>query len=254
MIALLDGDIIAHRCAASAEYEEEGIAHYRCSDLIRRILHEISAEHYELYLGGQDNFRYGIYPEYKANRREQPRPTWLESCREYLVKEWKAELVNGYEVDDKLGIQQTKYDLDSIICSIDKDLLQIPGNHYSWEIAGHVKGKQWVRPALRQTVSPYDGLRTFYKQLILGDLTDNIPGYDGKLRAKCPQFIQKLQQPINTMNDEWDMFCYVEDVYETPMIELNAKLLWIMKEEDKPWQLPVKSVEGKQQELNLNQD
>jgi hypothetical protein len=33
-------------------------------------------------------------------------------------------------------------------------------------------------------VSPLEGLRNFYFQLIMGDKTDNIPGYDGKMRLK----------------------------------------------------------------------
>ena len=151
-----------------------------------------------------------------------------------LVTQYKATVVNGYETDDALGIAQTKYDGNSRICSLDKDLLMIAGYHFNW-----VTG-------ISKLVSPLDGLRTFYKQLILGDKSDNIPGYDGKLRGECPKFIQKLQEPIDEMTEELDMYNHVFAVYfeqqgnddiET-IIKRNANLLYILKEEDKFWQPP----------------
>jgi len=92
-----------------------------------------------------------------------------------------------------------------------------------------------------------DGLRAFYKQLILGDKTDNIPGYDGKLRSECPKFIQKLQEPIDEMTDEVDMYNHVFSVYfdwqgnddiET-IINRNAQLLYILKNEEEYWKPPI---------------
>ena len=151
-----------------------------------------------------------------------------------LVTQYKATVVNGYETDDALGIAQTKYDGNSRICSLDKDLLQIPGSHYNW-----VSG-------VSRLVSPLDGLRAFYKQLILGDKTDNIPGYDGKLRGECPKFIQKLQEPIDGMTDEYDMWKYCKLVYapeacfdgQLEYIERNAQLLYILKNEEEYWKPP----------------
>lgn len=124
---------------------------------------------------------------------------------------------------------------EQVICvSNDKDLLQLPGWHYNF-----------VNKTMT-LVSPLDGLRTFYKQLILGDKTDNIPGFDGKLRSECPKFIGKLQEPIDEMTEEIDMYNHVFSVYfdwqgnddiETIM-HRNAQLLYILKEEDKFWTPP----------------
>ena len=169
-----------------------------------------------------------IYSEYKANRTKPP-PTYLQDCREILVTQYGATVVNGVETDDALGIAQTKYDGNSRICSLDKDLLQIPGYHYNW-----VKQMQTL-------VSPLDGLRTFYKQLILGDRTDNIPGYDGKLRSEAPKFIQKLQEPIDEMTKEVDMYEYVKQIYQNEsdvVLHRNAQLLYILKREDEFWKVP----------------
>ena len=241
MINLLDGDLIAYRASASCEptkakpfLEPPEVAIWRLHDMIERICINTNSQDIECYIGGSDNFRYSIYPEYKSNRTKE-KPHYLEACREMLVMQYKATVVNGIETDDALGIAQTKYDGNSRICSLDKDLLQIPGSHFNW-----VTG-------VMRLVSPLDGLRTFYKQLILGDRTDNIPGYDGKLRGEAPKFIQKLFEPIDEMTDEVDMYNYVCDIYseqvswaddwKTPM-HRNAQLLYILKNEEEYWKPP----------------
>ncbi len=202
--------------------------------MIERICIATNSQDIECYIGGSDNFRYKIYPDYKANRTKE-KPHYLEACREMLVTQYKATVVNGYETDDALGIAQTKYDGNSRICSLDKDLLLIPCMHFNW-----VTG-------VSRLVSPLDGLRAFYKQLILGDRTDNIPGYDGKLRSECPKFIAKLQEPIDEMTDAVDMWNYVIDVYHDSfeqkltrfeLAERNAQLLYILKEEEVYWTPP----------------
>jgi len=250
VINLLDGDLIAYRASASCEptkakpfLEPPEVAIWRLHDMIERICLATNSSEIECYIGGSDNFRYKIYPEYKANRTKE-KPHYLEACREMLVTQYKATVVNGYETDDALGIAQTKYDGNSRICSLDKDLLQIPGMHFNW-----VSG-------VSRLVSPLDGLRTYYKQLILGDRTDNIPGYDGKLRSECPKFIAKLQEPIDEMTDEYAMYEYVCDVYANYEIEQempgeavtwewhhdklhrNAQLLYILKNEEEFWTPP----------------
>lgn len=235
MINLLDGDLIAYRASASCEptkakphLEPPEVALFRLHDMITRICVETNSQDIEVYIGGDNNFRKEIYPEYKANRTKPP-PTYLQDCREILVTQYGATVVNGIETDDALGIAQTKYDGNSRICSLDKDLLQIPGYHYNW-----VKQMQTL-------VSPLDGLRTFYKQLILGDRTDNIPGYDGKLRGEAPKFIQKLQGPIDEMTKEVEMYEYVKQIYQNEsdvVLHRNAQLLYILKREEEYWQPP----------------
>lgn len=245
MIVLIDGDLIAYPCAAASEGLEREIAEFRCEDTLRRILHESGSTDYCLYLRGGGNFRYSIYPGYKANRTK-PVPSHLESCREYLVRNWNGQLCEGIETDDRLGIEQTRYGTDSIIASFDKDLLQVPGWHYNF------------RKKERLFISPYDGLRNYYKQLIAGDGADNIPSYDGKVRNTIPKFIKALQDPLDEMTEEWDMWEYCKEVYELspslptiPSMHINAQLLYILREEGVHWQEPVNP--NTNQDLNQEQ-
>lgn len=259
MIALLDLDIIAYRSSASCEptmvkhfLEPKELALLRCEDLIQRILHETGATSYKGYLGGEDNFRYKIYPEYKANRSNKPKPTWLQDVREYLVTEHNAIICDGIEADDALGIEQTflynevsagfgfqalmkeegkslaESNRTSIICSIDKDLLQIPGWHYNF-----VTG-------VKSFTDELTGLKYFYQQLIQGDQSDNIPGYDGLMRPKIPKFLQPKIDELWDCNNERDMWELVWGMYgEAPQIFINAQLLYIQRKEGDKWHPPV---------------
>lgn len=234
-VALIDADIVAFRVACTTEHDGQEIAEIRADELIRRICHDVNAVTYKCFLSGQDNFRYTIYPEYKANRKGKPKPKWLEALREHIVRYHGGRVINGHEADDELGIEQTAHGVDSIICSIDKDLLQIPGWHYNF-----VKQEQ-------KFVSPFDGLRAFYGQVISGDGADNIPSYDGKVRNQVPQFIRRLIEPLNEMTEELDMYEHCGEVYSNQhewavypneLLDRNAQCLYILKEEGKHWQPP----------------
>lgn len=217
-IALIDADIVAYRCAASNDVEDgEEIAILRTDKLMRDILYVTEAEKYKAFLTGPNNFRKTINPEYKANRKDKPLPLWLKSCREYLISEWNSVVTEGYEADDALGIEQTP---ETIICSIDKDLKQVEGRHYNFVTQEF------------DEVLKLDGIRHFYKQLLIGDRADNIFGVDkiGKVRAG------KLIDPIN---DESEMLQTVRELYnDEERFLMNGQCLWIWRKENDIWQIP----------------
>ena len=245
MICLLDADIIAYRCSASAEKEPLYVALSRMDELIKRILYENNTEDYQCFLGGEGNWRTAIYPEYKANRKDTPRPQWLKDCKNYLRESYKATSEDGLEADDLLGIYATEYGLDSVICSIDKDLLQIPGNHYQWEISGTgPSGKQWIKPAYMGITSPLQGLRRFYGQVISGDGTDNVPSFDGKIRNSIPKFVEAYIQHLDDMQEEEEMYSFCYDLYDGDVadnkftLHTNAQVLYVLKEREVFWKPP----------------
>lgn len=224
--ALIDGDIVAYRCAAASENEPQEVALLRASELMQRILNETKAEEYLVYLTGSNNFRYHYNPEYKANRKNTPRPKWLQDVREHLVVDWKATVEDEQEADDAMGIHQMA-NKETIICSIDKDLLMIPGEHYDF-----VKGihrEQFSIPAIRH----------FYWQLIMGDRTDNIFGFDGKARQTVPKKLEPIMAELESCDDELDMFGFVRDLYnDDDRLLMNGICLWIRRNEDEIWKFP----------------
>ena len=76
MRALIDGDIIVYRGAASAQEEEQWVAQARADKMIQEILEDTGATSYQVYLTGSNNFRREIAPSYKANRPDE-RPTQI---------------------------------------------------------------------------------------------------------------------------------------------------------------------------------
>src|SRR6266571_2654280 len=173
MLALLDGDITCYRCAWASENDDFPIARWRIDEMLDGILLDTGATEFIIWLSDsrENNFRYKIYPEYKANRKDLSRPRHLEALKEYLITRWQARIALGQEADDALGIEQTRLRKEAgLICcivSVDKDLQQIPGNHYNFVKKEH------------SFVTPESALRNFYKQILTGDSADNIKGAKG---------------------------------------------------------------------------
>ena len=217
-IALIDGDIVAYRCAATAKEDDPfDIVAYRIEVLMRQILTATDCEEHITFLSGGDNYRKVINPEYKANRKDMIKPEYLEDAREFLIVDWSAKLTHNIEADDALGIHQTK---DTIICSIDKDLLMIPGKHFNW---------------LKQSYPDYtiqtqeDGDKRFWTQMLTGDATDGVYGVRGIGPVKAEKLLSS-----GTNNEEW--FDIVYSKYEDEMqFLLNANCLWIMRNKDSEW-------------------
>lgn len=230
ILALIDSDIITYRCGYTTEQDEEWVAAARVDELIFSILEETQATSSRLFLTSTDhsNFRFAIYPEYKAHRK-QPKPKHYEFIRNYLVEEYNAEVVYGEEADDALGYSQTER---TVIASVDKDLLMIPGKHYNF-----VKKEMY-------NISPQQGLYNFYWQLLNGDTGDNIPGCPGI----GPKSIEKL---IHSDMSEEELFCVVRNTYLSQYIKKqklealedmlrNGRLLKIKQhKEESLWQFPV---------------
>ena len=217
MIALIDADIVAYRCAASCKEDDPvEIGLMRTDLLMLEILEATKATEYMAFLSGSDNFRKHINPDYKANRKDMVPPKYLQDCREYLVTEWKAKLGVGLEADDLLGINQTD---QTVICSIDKDLKMIPGLHYNF-----VK-QEW------DDVSVDQGNKHFWKQMLIGDKTDNIIGVQGLGPVKSA----KLIDPCET-NEECLEVVLEKYGFDFDRITTNAACLWIKRSEESEWQ------------------
>lgn len=182
----------------------------------------MDASHAQFYLTGKGNFResVAVTQPYKGNRVGH-KPHHYQAIRDHLVNEWGAEVTCGIEADDALGIAQTE---ESVICSIDKDLLMIPGRHYNWQRKEYYEISEW------------EGWRNFYTQLLTGDRTDNILG----VWKDTPKFKERAHVVLNGLAPE-EMKCIVGMEYaleyDNPEERMQeaADLLWIQREVDDRW-------------------
>lgn len=239
MITFIDADLVAYRCAAGSENETEDVAVFRTNELMRLILHDTGATEHAAFLSGTGNFRKTVDPLYKANRTQE-KPKWLETLKEHLVLFWGAAVTEDIEADDAIGIasQECFYDGGAYtIASLDKDFLQLPGRHFQWEFSGTTVKKlsdgtkeynKWTKPAQHLFVTPNDGLRWFYQQMLIGDVSDNVVGVAGVGKVKAAKLIEPL-------DDELDMYNTVFNLYDDKeRFEKNAQLLWILKHSIQP--------------------
>jgi hypothetical protein len=160
--ALIDADLILYRIGWTTEdVDSSDIVASRIDNCVQNILEGIGVTDYRCYLSCGSNYRTTIYPLYKSSRLGKPKPRHYDWIKAYLYDYYAATHLDDYEADDLLGINQSD---DTIICSIDKDLLQIPGNHFNF-VTGLVSYIDQDQANL-----------WFCKQLLMGDSTDDIPG------------------------------------------------------------------------------
>lgn len=230
MLALIDGDIILYRVGFSTQKETEQIACIRAGEMVHNILADVGATEYQVWLSDSldKNYRYQIEKNYKITRQSVPKPIHYHAIKLYLKYEWGAQIAEGQEADDALGIEQTKASetlhnkgqYPSVICSIDKDLLQVPGLHYNF-----------VRKENTQ-VDYLQGMRYFYSQFLIGDRVDDIEGIYG-LGPK------KTETILKSCTNENEMFEKVRYYYkDDERLLKNGRLLWVRRYPNQTWNFP----------------
>jgi DNA polymerase-1 len=128
------------------------------------------------------------------------------------------------EADDLMAILQTK---DTVICTIDKDLLQVEGWHYQWELRGtSVNGKEWVKEARFFEQTELDGTRLFYEQCLKGDASDNVKGVSGIGEGKARKLLANCNSEIEFVN-----VCLEHYPSEEEFL-MNAQCLYILRSLD----------------------
>lgn len=173
---------------------------------LRTIKHKTKSDEVIVVFGHPDgnNFRDDLATirDYKTGRG--PRPFHHATVKNYCLEDKQTYTSTGhdFEDDDVLAIlhnEWTDKDTEAVICSHDKDMLQVPGLHYHTD-------KQVVF-----TVSEVEGLRSFYKQLYTGDGTDTIPGF--KEVTGVNKDLKGVLPHIDALVGEEAMYDYVFEKY-----------------------------------------
>ena len=147
----------------------------------------------ELYITHcKDSIRKNISVDYKAKRK---RNKWVSEIRQRLINEGNVIWDNQYEADDLIADRAKELNeqgKEYIIVSIDKDLKQIPGWHFSYypmEVFDS-DGNKYSQMKGLSHVTPYDSWKMLAYQVIAGDHGDGIKGIPGLGEAKTLPLIQ----------------------------------------------------------------
>ena len=134
---------------------------------------------------------------------------------------YDAQVSEGEEADDLIAIEATKVGPSAIICSVDKDFLQVPCHHYNLNKKTLVK------------MDEFEGLRFFYTQIIMGDSADNVFGIKGVGPVKAG----KMLADAKTERELYEI-CVAAYGGDTSKVTENARLLWLLREEGQVWSPP----------------
>lgn len=159
----------------------------------------------ELYLSTSANFRYQLATirPYKADR--PPKPHYYKVARDFMTQELGAIECHEFEADDMVSIRMHEaaaQGTKAVLCTIDKDLDQIPGLHYDYK--NHVL----------YDIQRDDALICLYSQLLSGDPTDNIPGLKGLGPVKSTRKIQEWVAELGAV-DAVELWTRSVKLYET---------------------------------------
>ena len=211
----------------------------------------------EVYIRGdnQKNFRNDIatlWP-YKGNR-SQEKPEHFEAIRQYLIEHWNAYKVERHEVDDEIGCRmseiQSSHYYEPIVVSPDKDLDQLPGEHYNY------------KSNVQYYVDEDEARRWFWMQVLTGDYSDNVRGCWGVGEKGAAQYIDDILH----LDDEevWSIvvakYANSMEIEGCPYVGMdpelvaleNAQLVYMRRERGEIWTPPGVAPIFEQEEVRLD--
>lgn len=226
------------------------------------------ADNYRVCIGGDGNFRYDLAQQkpYKGHRPDKPVLFW--EVREEIINKYgnKINIIDGCEADDFLSqIGWENYQnykktgkWDYVIGFIDKDLEMIIGPYFRFN---EEKPEVKIR-----TIT--EAARSFCKQMLTGDSTDNIPGLPQLTPEICDKYgvrkgkgvgPKKAEAIIDPCDTTKEMFERVVECYKShygadrtqfrshrgeelnwnylDYLEENAGLLWLRRDVNEPYSI-----------------
>ena len=253
-VPLVDGDILRYEIGFAAEAgwhhltnDQYAIPRFDFVEMILlkrlgTIYEEVDGERPEIFLTEGHNFRdeIAVTKPYKG-QRTGAKPWHFSNLTVYMKDVLGAKSVEGIEADDAMTLRHLEDPEEpTIICSRDKDLKQVPGWFYSWELGnqpsfGPEEIDKWGSIELdrdrSQTVIKGTGLAFFYSQCLTGDVVDNIPGLPkcGPVKAFNVLGAEKPERYLKVVQDEY------KDVYgkdaDKHLLE-QGRLLWMTRKLD----------------------
>jgi len=222
-LAIIDGDVLLYMSVWGSDTLREGKEKFNTT--FRDVLNSLFTEDYVMAMGGPDNYRIDLYPEYKRSasrvKSKSSKPDWFDDLKSWTMEAYDGcILTDNCEADDMVRIwalEAARVDMQHCVVTIDKDLDCIPGTHYN------PRTKQIYQ--IEQEWADY----FYWKQLLMGDSVDNIPGIAGI----GPKKAEKLLEGAKSKDERIAIICReYNKVYGCEGLDfmlLNGKLLHIWR-------------------------
>ena len=193
---LIDGDIIAYKAASAVNrcISFDGDNHFHIGSLeeakviaeetLASLLSGFKTKHYIIAMTDPTaNWRNEVYPPYKSNRKDKPRPVVLGAIKDYLQATHPTYQRPTLEADDILGILATsdkiiKHPGEKIIVSADKDMKTLPGLFYDLGSCAVLE------------ISEAEADCQHMLQTLTGDTVDGYPGCPGIGPVKAARILE----------------------------------------------------------------
>ena len=197
MRCLIDADVLLYEIGFAAEASwrhsypdaEDPPPWEKADELLsNRISHiEMACEATDpsiFFLTSPNNFRTSIAKRSEYKKRIGTKPYHYHNLKAVIKARYENIETDGLEADDSMAIYQHSlgYDGSTIICTRDKDLRQVAGLHYGWELGEQpafgpfrVAGYGKIELDSKGKLRGY-GSKFFLAQCIMGDPVDTIPG------------------------------------------------------------------------------
>lgn len=250
MITLVDGDILRYEIGFSADAGWRNLVedpfevppfeyvHQLLDIKLEQLKHYTGADRLEIYLSEGPSFRHEIAKRvpYKSSRHDN-RPWHYNNLSAVLYGMYGAHRVEGLEADDALALAHLHSEEESTLCSRDKDLRQVPGRFYSWELGAQPSwGPDLITPEGeleyddKRRVLKGTGYSFFMAQCLMGDPADTIPG----IRNCGPAKTFAVLKDARTPEEQFDAVCsvytetYGKSEWEAELLE-QGRLLWMTR-------------------------
>lgn len=256
MRPLLDADVLLYEIgyAAEAGWQSAGFPQFDyVEELLVNRINNICAlaggtEPPTFFFTGKTNFRNDIAKLRPYKERPSLKPFHYYNIKAYIKGKYDWRQQEPFEADDLMAIEQTRCGESTIICTRDKDLRQVPGWHYGWELGEQpsfgpelVTETGYIRYTEKKKIKG-TGTLFFYAQLLMGDSVDTVPGLPKygplktfKLLGECKDTTEAFNRVVEAYRGLYG------DVWKEQLVE-QARLLWMVREikDGQPvmWELP----------------
>ena len=193
---------------------------------LQDILDNTGCSKYELHFTrGRENFRYLLYPKYKANRKDAAPIYGIDELKDLVTERYadKAERIlnNRYVEADDTVVARVKADLHStILVAVDKDVLySVPGRHWNY----YQSPKYSIDPTWVE-VDKITAMKHPYIQTLTGDPTDGIKTGLSRVGPKTAEKILK-NATTNEEMEEAVLNTYIKQGFDKYYMQLIKSLV-----------------------------